>query len=252
MVGMAEPRDPNGESGNDESQKLQEPQRPDLRADVIVPWPGRRPWNRDDLQRLPADGRRYELIDGALIVTPAPVTRHQVMSAQLFLLLNAACNSGASSVDPSLVVLAAPLDVVLASDTIAQPDLVVAPYSQFDERGLPGAPVLLVEILSPSTKAFDLYVKRERYERAGVEHYWIADPDKPSVTVLRLQNDVFVEQGRAVGPEALHVAAPFDVTIIPSRLVFPGLRGSPDHVVTDELVAAYRDDETGEPRAGHG
>ena len=225
-----------------------EPPMPDPEAvafgrEVVVPWPGRRSWTRADLDALPADGRRYELIDGVLVVSPTPGTRHQVMSGQLFLLFSEAC---ASVPELGLMVLAAPLNVVLADDSLSQPDLVVAPQEQFDDRGLPGAPLLVVEILSRSTRAFDLHVKRERYERAGVEHYWIADPDKPSLTTLRLQGGQYVEQGRAVGPQSLHVSEPFEMLITPSRLVFPTLRGVPGHVVTDDVVAAFRDDD--EPR----
>jgi len=89
----------------------------------------------------PDDGRRHELIDGVLLVTPAPSVRHQVAVANLFALLRAGCPE-------SLIALTAPLDVALADDTIVQPDLVVARRQDFTEQDLPTAPLLVVEVLS--------------------------------------------------------------------------------------------------------
>lgn len=213
MTAEAEPQAPQG----DEVNHVTDQEAVAFGRDVVVPWPGRRPWTRADLDALPADGRRYELFDGVLVVSPSPVMGHQYVSGELFLLINAACRS-----DPvhDLIVLSAPFDVWLADDSLSQPDLLVAPREQFDAKGLSGVPLLVVEILSGSTRAFDLYVKRERYERGGIEHYWIVDPDKPSLTVLRLEAGEYVEAARVVGPETLTLTDPFEVSITPSRLTF--------------------------------
>ena len=104
-----------------------------------------RPLVRADLERLPDDGHRYELIDGVLIVSPAPRIPHQDVAGNLHVLLRATCPQ-------ELKVLFAPVDVVLAEDTVLQPDLLVAPREQFSRTELPGPPLLAVEVLSPSTR----------------------------------------------------------------------------------------------------
>jgi len=76
-------------------------------------------YTRADLETMPDDGHRYEIVDGTLVVTPAPSLRHQIAVVNLVLVLSAACTDG-------LRVLTAPFDVALATDTVMQPDVVVA------------------------------------------------------------------------------------------------------------------------------
>ena len=174
--------------------------------------PHGRPLVRDDLDAMPEDGHRYELLDGTLLVSPAPRIRHQDVVGNLHLLLRASCPG-------DLKVLMAPVDVVLAEDTVLQPDLLVAARAQFTERDLPGPPVLAVEVLSPSTRRVDLLLKRDRLQAAGVTSYWLVDPDAPSVTVLELVDEAYVERGTATGADALEVVLPFPVRLVPSDLV---------------------------------
>ncbi|MEO6205365.1 MAG: Uma2 family endonuclease [Mycobacteriales bacterium] len=172
-----------------------------------------RPLTRADLQDLPEDdGHRYELIDGVLLVSPAPRQRHQVAVGNLHLLLRAAC-------PPDLQVLFAPFAVALAQDTELQPDLLVAPRAQFTERELPGAPLLAVEVLSPSTRRVDLLLKRDRLQQAGCPSYWLVDPDEPSVTVLELSDGVYVERLHVAGADTAEVTEPFTVVIHPAALL---------------------------------
>jgi Uma2 family endonuclease len=173
--------------------------------------PRGRPLTRDDLDAMPDDGRRYELIDGTLVVTPAPSTRHQSVSGSLYLILAAACPG-------SLKVLYAPVDVVLAADTVVQPDLLVARRADFTQRDLPVAPLLAVEILSPSTRLFDLTLKRKRYEEAGCLNYWVVDPEAPSLTAWGLVEGRYVEIGAAAGEETFETTEPFPVRIVPDAL----------------------------------
>jgi len=165
-----------------------------------------------DLAAMPDDGHRYELIDGALIVTPAPSPLHQIASAELLVTLHAACPA-------QLRVLTAPLDVVLADDTGVQPDLLVARRADFTERNLPVAPLLAVEILSPSTRLIDLNLKKARFERAGVASYWVVDPEVPSLVAWELRDGVYVQVVEVSGDEAWTAAAPYAVTVVPSALV---------------------------------
>ena len=128
---------------------------------VMTTLPHGRPLTRADLAGMPDDGHRYELVDGVLVVSPSPRPRHQRVVGELFVLLRAACPA-------DLEVFVAPLDVVLAEDTLLIPDLLVTRRSDLDETSLPAAPVLAVEVLSPSTRRVDLMLKRSRCEAAGV------------------------------------------------------------------------------------
>ena len=174
--------------------------------------PRGRPLTRDDLDQMPDDGHRYELVDGVLIVSPAPRVGHQHASKRLFLALESACPDG-------FEVYFAPLDVALADDTVMQPDLLVAPTSAFTERDLPVAPLLAVEVLSPSTRAFDLLLKKDRLERAGCAHYWVVDPDVPAIRAWRLVDGAYVDDGTVEGDQALRLEEPFPITIVPASLV---------------------------------
>jgi Uma2 family endonuclease len=179
---------------------------------AVIALPQSRPLTRDDLAAMPDDGHRYELLDGTLIVSPAPKPRHQEAVASLLVLLRQAAPR-------SLQVLTAPLDVALANDTVLQPDLLVARRDDFTEVDLPTAPLLAVEVLSPSTRRFDLLLKRDRFRSAGCPSYWVVDPDEPSIIAWDLIGDDYVEVGRAMGIERLRVARPIRVVITPADLV---------------------------------
>jgi Uma2 family endonuclease len=165
-----------------------------------------------DLDTMPDDGHRYELINGALIVTPAPSVRHQIVSMNLAVLLRDACRS-------HLRVLTAPLDVVLSEGTGVQPDLLVARREDFTEKNLPTAPLLVVEILSPSTQLVDLTLKRALYEETGAESYWVVDPSVPRLIAWELQEGAFVQVADVAGDEAWTAHLPYAVTVVPAALV---------------------------------
>jgi len=145
-------------------------------------------------------------------VTPAPSRRHQRASARLHLLLAASCPA-------DLELLYAPFHVALDDITVLQPDLLVARKSDLTDRDLPMAPLLAVEILSPSTCRVDLTLKRSRFESAGCASYWVVDPDAPSVIVWQLKGKGYVEVARAAGPEQIDVDEPYPVTIQPTALL---------------------------------
>jgi Uma2 family endonuclease len=174
--------------------------------------PFARPLTRADLEHTPDDGHRYELIDGMLLVSPAPRERHQEVVGNLFVELKSSCPR-------HLKVLLAPFAVALADDTEVQPDIVVAPRMQFTEQELPGPPLLAVEVLSPSTRRVDLLLKRDRYQAAGIPAYWLVDPEGPSVTVLELEDGAYVEVACAEGDQSCAVTQPFPVTIVADQLL---------------------------------
>ena len=179
---------------------------------TVTTLPRGRALTRQDLETMPDDGHRYELVDGTLIVTPAPSYRHQSIVGELLVALRSACPS-------DLKVLVAPFDVALTEDTILQPDLLVARRSDFTARDLPTAPLLAVEVLSPSTHRVDLTLKRSRYEAAGCASYWVVDPEGPALTAWDLHEGTYVEVANVTGDEQYVATAPYDVVISPARLL---------------------------------
>jgi Uma2 family endonuclease len=174
------------------------------------------PWGavltEDDLATMPDDGHRYELLDGTLLVTPAPNPNHQRCVTSLLVLLHAARR-------PGQTVLVAPLNVRLSRTTVLEPDVLVAQTADLTPARLEGPPLLAVEVLSPSTRRIDLGTKRLAYEAAGVPAYWLVDPDVPSLTVLELDAGRYVERATVTGDEAFHATVPFAVTVVPTRLL---------------------------------
>lgn len=176
-----------------------------------------RPFLRDDLESTPHDGRRYEIIDGTLIVSAAPGRLHQRAVTRMFRLLDDGC-------PPELEVLVAPFDVVLAIDTVVEPDVLVASRLKLTDKDLPGVPELAVEVLSPSTRQIDLHVKRERLERAGCPSYWVVDPvarpQEARLVAWRLTADKRYEQvAEVTGDQEFHATLPYPLTVVPAALV---------------------------------
>jgi len=176
-----------------------------------LPWG--RPLTADDLDALPDDGHRYELIDGTLVVTPAPAWQHQAVQGRLFSLMYARCPA-------DLRVVAAPFEVRLDAATAVQPDILVARFADLRAKNLPAVPLLVVEIRSPSTALVDQNLKRATYERFGIPSYWLVDPDedKPKVTVLGLDHGRYVERAALVGDEFFDTSTPFGMRLSPSDL----------------------------------
>ena len=179
---------------------------------TVTVLPQSRPLTADDLAVLPDDGHRYELIDGTLIVTPAPSWRHQRAVVRLVTAL-------ASATPHELEVLTAPFDVRLTDDTVLQPDVLVCRLADLTQRDLRAAPVLAIEVLSPSTRLVDLNLKRARYEAAGCPTYWVVDPDAPSITAWELRNGAYVEVATCVATEVFTSTQPCAMTLIPLDLV---------------------------------
>ena len=170
------------------------------------------PFTEDDLAAMPEDGHRYELVDGALLVTPAPSFRHQTCVLSLGMLLR-------SALGREHRVVIAPFDVRLSASTVLQPDVLVARTSDLTDARLEGAPVLVVEVLSGSTRLTDLGTKRLVFEEAGVPAFWLVDPDEPSLTVLHLEGQRYVEHAVVTDDQEYEAEFPFPVTVVPARLI---------------------------------
>lgn len=150
--------------------------------------PPRVPYTYQAYRHIPDDGRRWELMEGELYVTPAPSPFHQTVSRRLqYALMQALELPGIA------LIFNAPCDVILADTTVVQPDLAVvscARRSIITARGIEGPPELVVEILSPSSKGQDEFLKRTVYAHFGIGEYWLVDPDHGFVEALKL-----LEQG---------------------------------------------------------
>jgi len=140
----------------------------------------------DDFVNFPDDGRRHELIDGEHFVTPAPVARHQELLVRLTWALHDFLRQ-----HPLGRVFTAPFDVILSNDDVVEPDLLFVSNERRDivRDWVYGAPDLVVEILSPSTRRTDEIRKLHLYDHFGVREYWVVDPDVDTVKVYRRAAD---------------------------------------------------------------
>ena len=173
-------------------------------------------FTRADFEKLPedaGDGLRYELLDGAFVVTPTPTFRHQKVVLRLAQLLDAVVPSG-------LHVCVSPLDVYLPTGDILQPDvLVVDDAAIVDDKVQGGVPLLAVEVLSPSSRRRDVGDKLTAYRDAGVPSYWVVDPISPRLRVWDLRDGEYVVIADVSGDEEWTAAAPYAVTVRPSDLL---------------------------------
>lgn len=135
-------------------------------------------WTLEMLHALPDDGKRYELVDGELLVSPSPSMPHQRVVGELHLLL------GPWTRARGLETFLAPSAITFSPRRELQPDLFVVPFIDGqrirDTKDLTKL-VLAIEVLSPSTARYDRVVKRPVYLEQGVAEYWIVDPDSRTV-----------------------------------------------------------------------
>jgi Uma2 family endonuclease len=137
----------------------------------------------EELLALPEDGFRHELLNGEHVVTPAPTKLHQRVLAEFYVGLHTALR-GRGDIE----VLFSPADIHLGPKTLVQPDLFIVVRDNRSWADTP-APMLAVEILSPSTAARDRGKKRRLYLEAGVEEYWVVDIDASLVERWRQGDD---------------------------------------------------------------
>jgi Uma2 family endonuclease len=164
-----------------------------------------------DLDALPDDGKRRELVNGRLVVPPSPLAVHQRAVSHLHLLLVPACPE-------DLEVFVAPFDFRPNNRSSLQPDVMVCRGDDVERNGVRRPPLLAVEVLSPSSRATDLITKRHVYEQAGVASYWVFDPEEAVFTVLELADGRYVEQ-TFKDDAVFDTDRPFPVRIVPADLV---------------------------------
>lgn len=150
---------------------------------------GLRPGTRlsvDDLWAMfpDEDGLRHELIDGEHFVTPSPATRHQQLVGRLHYEIEHYLRAHPGTGE----VFLAPFDVIFSPHDLVEPDLLLITADQaavLTQKNVQGAPALVIEVLSPSTRSRDLLIKRRLFDRSGVREYWIVDPDLNQLQVYR-------------------------------------------------------------------
>ena len=162
-----------------------------------------------DYCALPDDGLRYEIVDGLLFAEPSPRRAHQKAVGNLFAILHAHVRAHGLG-----EVYVAPFDVILDPRTTVVPDLVFVVRDRLKivaERGVEGAPDLLVEVLSPGTARRDRVRKLNAYARYGVRHYWLLDPEAKTVEAFELVDGAYRLAAAVGGDDELRPG------------VFPGL-----------------------------
>jgi Uma2 family endonuclease len=164
-------------------------------------------WTLDELHRLPDDGNKYEVVFGELFVTPAPTEQHETILARLSAVLVpyvTAHNLGA---------VFHPRAIIRFEDSEAEPDLFVRALSPKPRRdwNVAPPPLLVVEVLSPTTRRRDLVDKRELYLAVGAAEYWVIDPERRDVRVIRPgQADVVVDDRLTWAPSS---ARPLELSV---------------------------------------
>ena len=154
----------------------------------------------DDFCLLPNDGKRYEIIEGELFVTPSPISLHQRVVTRLTVALGSFLESRRLG-----EVFVSPFDVVFSRFDVVEPDILFiskARSSVLTPKNVQGAPDLVIEVLSKSTRHTDRTIKLKLYARYGVEEYWIIDPRVPAAQIYR-RGKGGLERVRALKPRDL-------------------------------------------------
>jgi Uma2 family endonuclease len=175
---------------------------------MAMPMQSARKWTLEEMHRLPDDGNRYELVHGELFATPAPKNPHQrIVEALTRLLYAYVCRE-------RLGVLQFPRSVIRIAGSETEPDLMVRadPGMPVDWEDQP-VPVLVVEVLSATTRRRDLVAKREFYLEIGVAEYWIVDGKARAIHQVRPDHDDVVATESltwhpAGGSQPLHADVP--------------------------------------------
>jgi Uma2 family endonuclease len=138
----------------------------------------------EDLKRFPDDNLRREIIDGELVVTAAPARRHQNAVTELLVALALHAKEHGGEAHP------APRDVFFSEKSVVEPDVVFTRAEHLErseEAFIRGAPDIVVEVSSPSTRRLELHRKRALYERYGVPEYWYVDLESDRLEVYTLE-----------------------------------------------------------------
>ena len=169
-----------------------------------------------DLRELPEDGKRYELLEGELVASLMPTLKHQKVTGRTYAVLLRAEDAGYGEA------YVAPVYVVFADDEVTEPDVI---FIRRERLGIAtasevrGAPDLVVEVLSPSTRRRDLRVKMQIYARFGVPFYWVADPEAETVQPYELTPQGYAAQSTLRAGDTLGCPLFPGITVEVARLL---------------------------------
>lgn len=171
-------------------------------------------WTTDDLEALPEDGLRRELLDGVLLVSPSPTDIHQIIAMRLGVLLEENC--------PADLQVTQGVEVRISPRRSFIPDVLVATDEAASRRGRFYAPqevVLAVEIVSPTSQSMDRITKPALYAKAGIPYYWLVETDGGLlVRTYKLDFEDEVYQPAGTFTDAIEVNEPWGIEIPLARL----------------------------------
>jgi Uma2 family endonuclease len=160
---------------------------------------------------VPPGGRRYEVVNGKLLVTGAQPSTHRAAVIALMIRLKQSC-------PPDQLVAVDSLDFRPTRGLSLRPDILVCHRADAGPVFTTAPLLLAVEVLSPSTRATDVVLKRALYESAGVKSYWLLDPDHQELTILDLDSGQYSCQAVVQGEESFTTVHPFPVSLSPAEL----------------------------------
>ena len=166
-----------------------------------MPGPPQGSWTYEDYAAIPYDGNRYEIVNGVLIMTPAPTPEHQDIVGEIYSALRTRIKLTKLG-----RVFSGPVDVLLESKNVFQPDVVVVLNEHLERiqaKKIVGAPDLVVEIASYSTAAIDRLIKFEKYAHAVIPEYWIVRPERHTGEVFVLEDGAYHSRGIFSGQATL-------------------------------------------------
>ncbi|WP_235883796.1 Uma2 family endonuclease [Saccharopolyspora elongata] len=173
----------------------------------------------DDLERLPDDGRRYELVDGRLDVSPAPVSAHSLTEARL-------CQYLGFELAPAEFIVMQGAGINFNADRTHHriPDVVVLNETDFEQPYLTRPPLLAIEVVSRESVLRDHHIKFREYAEFGIQAYWIVTPDdeKPGILEFRLKDGEYREVQQVIGEDVFATDFPFPVKLVPYWLLAKG------------------------------
>jgi Uma2 family endonuclease len=167
-------------------------------------------WTRDELDRFPDDGNRYEVLDGELLVTPQAEFDHQAVAARLSFALYSYC------AEHSIGLAIGPGKVIFGKNEL-QPDIEVVPgglYRAGEKWATAPRPILVVEVLSPwgVSRRRDLSIKKDAYLQRGIDSYWVVNQEERCVHVWSSgSTEAVVKSVLTWHPDPR--IAPFEITI---------------------------------------
>lgn len=166
-----------------------------------VPGPRQGFWTYETYAALPDDGHRYEVVQGVLMMSPAPEPAHQGVIGLIYRHLSECIFSTRQG-----LVFTGPLDVVFSAQMTVQPDVLVLlkeHLGRVQKTRIIGVPDLAVEVISPSSVTYDRLVKYSIYERAGVPEYWLVNLEEQTIEVFALEEGGFRSLGVFQGEQTL-------------------------------------------------